>query len=299
MSNFNNIAVSGGGILAVSFIGCAKYIFEKDINHFHNYLGSSAGSIFCLLLILDYTLEEIHEVILKKGLSSEILNIFSMSKLMQIFSSYGLAKGDSIIKLIEHILEKKHMDKNISFTELCKHTGKNLIITCSNINQHKIEYLSIDTYPDMKITTAIRMSTAIPILIEPFKYYNDYYVDPVIHENFSINYFSNFKCDTLGIMIQNEKTKHTIDSFSDYLFTLLKSIFNYENQNLKNETYPNICKIKIDDETKNFNIYKLKFEIDEKKYYSLVDKGYNIFKQFYEHYHEQIDSESDKIIKKI
>jgi predicted acylesterase/phospholipase RssA len=283
MSSFNNIAVSGGGILAVAFAGCAKYIYENNLNHFHNYLGSSAGSIFCLLLILNFSLDEIHDIMLNNALTNKTLGIFSMSKLMNIFSTFGLAKGDTIVKLAESILLKKQLDKNLTFTELCKLTGKNLIITCSNINKKQIEYLSIDTYPDMKISTAIRMSTAIPILFEPVKYYNDYYVDAVIHENFSINYFENFKCDTLGIDIQYvQKKKVVIEGFSDYLFTLLKSIFNYKEQDEKNKTYPNVCTIVLDDNTSNFNVYKMKFEIDEEKYYKLVDAGYAKFKEYYD-----------------
>lgn len=285
MSQFNNIAISGGGILAISFIGCIKCIQENKIDNFHNYLGSSAGSYACLLMILDYTIEEMNDIVLYKGLSNETLNVFSMSKLMNIFKNYGIANGDTLVQFVECILEKKNYDKNITFTELCKITGKNLIITTANINKQKIEYLCIDTYPDMKISTAIRMSVAVPILFEPIKYYDDYYVDALIYDNFSIDYFKNFKHDTLGLKINSispKNTKKSIKTFSDYLFTMLNSIFTYgTNDDIIDIIYPNIHTIPLHDDTTNFNLYKLKFEINKEKYEQLFDLGYTSFETYY------------------
>jgi predicted acylesterase/phospholipase RssA len=53
---FHNIALSGGGIHTIAFIGCVKYLQEQNkIDELYNVIGSSGGSIMCLMLVLNFT----------------------------------------------------------------------------------------------------------------------------------------------------------------------------------------------------------------------------------------------------
>ena len=124
---------------------------------------------------------------------------------MKVLKTYGIDNGDHIIKIMSNLLERKGFDKNATFLDISKRTGKNLIIAVANITQQKIEYLSVDNYPEMRITTAIRMSTCIPILYEPVKYYDDLYVDSLVFNNFPIIFFDKFKIETLELNVYSEK----------------------------------------------------------------------------------------------
>jgi predicted acylesterase/phospholipase RssA len=57
---YHNIAVSGGGVSALVFVGCIKKFREhRKTFTFDNFIGSSSGSIVCLFMILDYTYDEV------------------------------------------------------------------------------------------------------------------------------------------------------------------------------------------------------------------------------------------------
>ena len=60
---FHNIALSGGGIYTIAFIGiCVKYLYETSkIEELYNVIGSSGGSVICLMIILNYTWEEMRD----------------------------------------------------------------------------------------------------------------------------------------------------------------------------------------------------------------------------------------------
>jgi predicted acylesterase/phospholipase RssA len=276
---FHNIAFSGGGSHTMAFLGSVKYLEETDqILQISNFIGASAGSFIALMLVLNIKYEGMldiyNEYILKNPFSFPLKNIIRITK------TFGLNDGKVIISIIESILEKYKVDKNITFLELTKKTGKNLIISVTNISQQKIEYLSIDTYPEMKITTAIRMTTAIPLLFEPVKYYEDLYVDSFVFNNFPIDFFKTMPVDTLGITLKYAHMDNKCNTLYKYISMILQTMF----QSIYNRTIKekeSICVIPIRNDLVNFNFTKMSFEITEEILNELVEAGYNELKIFF------------------
>jgi predicted acylesterase/phospholipase RssA len=277
---FYNIAISGGGINTIAFIGCLQYLEEHDnyTKNIHNFLGASGGSIMCLFLILNYNSQEISDF-----LKSQIpkLNNFSIWNIFKIFSQYGFNNGKNVIDLIENILIFKGVSPNISLLELTKMTGKNLIISTTNVSSKKIEYISVDNYPNIQVVTAIRMSTAIPIFFTPVKYYNDYYVDSMVFNNFPIVFFDNFKNETLGLNILSKNTKNEIKCFGDFISFLCDcmSLSYYKHTNT-NHKY--VCNIVLDNATRNIDVTKFRFDFSDDKMNELIKLGYNSLKVFFD-----------------
>lgn len=275
---FHNIALSGGGVHTIAFIGCVKYLQEtKQIDDIYNVIGTSGGSTIALMIVLNFTWNEMIQIFFDicKDDNCKPMYQFSIKDLLKVFKKYGMNEGTIIIHTVEKILQQKNMDKDITFLELTKKVGKNLIIPVTNLTQNKIEYLSIDTYPEMKVLTAIRMSSAIPILFEPIKYYTDIYVDGLIYNNFPIDYFDKFTVDTLGlnIVIKDKKDIH-VKTFKDYIYLLIESFFSslYEKKHIIKYEY--ICDISIPSDIKNFDLYKLQFVMKKDNLQRLVDVGY-------------------------
>jgi len=276
---FYNIALSGGGEDTLVFIGCLKYLEEAymDIS-IKNYIGASAGAIFCLLMIIGYTSKEMID--LAKDILIEPNSIqYSFSNLMKVFKTYGIDNGQHIVTVIENVLEKKNFEKTATFLDISKRTGKNLIIAVANITQQKIEYLSVDNYPEMQVSTAIRMSTCIPILYEPVKYYDDLYVDSLVFNNFPIIFFDKFKIETLGLNVYSEnKTK--ANSFFEYMHMIFYSIKQSLDQ-FNKTTHPYVCNIpSVKNKSKIIDFYKLKISLSEKFVQDCIDVGYNNLKVF-------------------
>jgi len=276
---YHNIAISGGGASALVFVGCVKRIYErKDIFQLHNYVGSSSGSLICLFMILEYTFTEI-VCFLKKHLVDSTILEFSPTNVLGVLRNYGFSDGKRITEFIETILLEKNISSDYTFIDLAKKTGRNLIVTVTNISQQKVEYLSVDTYPDMKITTALRMSTSIPILFEPVKFYEDMYVDSLIYNNFPLDVFHKFDLNTFGINVVSEKQK--ITSISSYISNLLHCIIN--NTIVKaNSENKHVCNILLKGTMVNFNIIKFKFEVNQEALDQYIETGYQQITSFLE-----------------
>lgn len=276
---FYNIAISGGGINTLAFIGCLKYLEEenKSIHALTNYLGASGGSIMCLFMILGFTSEEI-----KIFLTNEIpkINTFSIWSVFRFFKQFGLNDGENIYKLINNILEYKKVNTKITFLELAKLTGKNLIISVTNVSQQKIEYLSVDNYPFMQIRTAIRMSTSIPLFFTPVRFYDDIYVDSMVFNNFPINFFNNFNNETLGLNIISTSDRKKIKTFSDYI-SFLGDCINQTYYKHTKTSHKYVCNIILNEAIKNINYKTLRFDFSNHKMNELILLGYTTLRIFF------------------
>ena len=62
---FHNIAFSGGGTHTLAFIGCIKFLREVNkLDDIKNLIGASAGSLIALLVILNWSYEEMYSCLL-------------------------------------------------------------------------------------------------------------------------------------------------------------------------------------------------------------------------------------------
>ena len=206
----------------------------------------------------------------------ESLFSFSMRSIFNIPKTYGMNNGDIIIQTVRTILKKKNIDVDITFIDLIKKTGKNIIVATTNLSKKKIEYLSVDTYPEMKVITAIRMSTCVPIIFEPVKYYNDVYVDSFIYNNFPIDFFDKFTVDTLGLNLVTKELNgdNSMKSFRQYLNLLFDSFYTSLMMKKPTKNYEYVCEIPIRNTLKNFDAYNMKFVINEDVINELVNTGY-------------------------
>lgn len=280
---YHNIAFSGGGVHTIAFIGCLKYLEETDqIEHIHNVIGSSGGSFVALMLILKLSSDEMKACIVDVYKKNKHLFGTSLKKVLNLPKKFGMMDSALSDTFVKHVLNKKGIPESVTFLELIKRTGKHFVVPVTNLSQKKIEYLSVDTFPEMKILTAIRMSTAIPILFEPVKYYNDLYVDSLIFSNFPIDFFERFPVNTLGVNLLNDHNSecNNINTFSKYCSLLCESIFSSLYKTLLHtETY-NICDVVIPHNLKNFDVYRMQFVLDSEIVEQLIQIGYDSLRVF-------------------
>ena len=277
---YHNLVVSGGGVHAASYIGAARLLEEKGLlSSINNFVGCSAGAMICLMIILQFNSDEMLAFIKQNVLSKKILGV-PYTNVFKIFKNLGIKTTDSTVDLIEAVLSQKHMDKDINFIDFVKTTGKNFVVLVSNVSQQKPEYISVETYPAMKITTAIAMSTCIPIIYQPVKYYNDLYVDGVMYTNFPIEYFSQYPNDTLGLNLTYSFDDISNMSFSLYIKLLYTMLIKKKSQLSIVTNHNHVCNIPINSNSTNFNMYKMSFELTEEKLENLVTLGYDSLHRF-------------------
>jgi NTE family protein len=281
---FHNVALSGGGVHALAFLGCVKYLAEHDhLKEIHNVIGSSGGSIIALMIVLQCEYKDMIHITKRSYEKHKDKLKITFGSLINLYKKYGMTENKIVDLIVDDILDFKKIDYNVTFLELIKITGKNIIIPVTNLTQRKIEYLSVDTYPEMKIKTAIKMSTSVPIIFEPIKYYNDYYVDSMIYNNFPVDYFNQFSADVLGINLKNyfsneEQNKMSLRKFIQLLIECIRTSLSDKPL----EKYKHVCEVVIDNDIKNFDLYTMRFVVDNDIIDKLITIGYDSLNVFFQ-----------------
>ena len=199
-NKYNNIVLSGGGIKGIAFIGALFALNELNIlENIKCFAGSSIGSLIASLYIIGYKPVEIFDFIKQTDVSKfKNININNLN-------TFGLDNGDYIEETINNLIVQKSHKVNISLKELFELTKKKLIITTVNVNTMELLYLSHETFPDMPLCKAIRMSTALPLIYTPILHDNHMFIDGGCIDNYPISVFQNDLNNTLGLCLISSK----------------------------------------------------------------------------------------------
>ena len=235
--NYNEIIISSGGAKGIAVLGSLKSFYKMYPNNQITYFtGCSVGSLFCLLLTLDYTIKEIKDIVCKIDFGN-----FQSLKVRNLLNNCGFDDGSKFGNLIKAFIINKKYNPNITFKELYQLTGRVLTISVTNITKGIPEYHNYITTPDLNIVLSIRMSINIPILFAPILYNNCYYVDGGLLDPYPYFYHKDTKkigfwlCEKYEFNFFKNETSTFVNELSNGLFfysiELLKIIYiNYINK---------------------------------------------------------------------
>lgn len=269
---YTSLVLSGGGVKGYTLIGIIKFLQEKNILNFRYYSGTSIGSIFCFLLILGFTADEIERILINFPLSN--VKHFSLNYVYK--NQWGVNSIEKLILILRILCKYKGVSENITFKELMKITQVDdfNVIATKLPNFEEIVFNKVNT-PDIKVIDAIRCSINIPFVFTKTNVDGDYYIDGGFVNNFPIEHSIG---KTLGVVLKsiavNEKYK--IDTFIDYITCLLKGIYKKygEFQRQKIEQFSktkDIITVKIDGGGAIF----LNFNLQRKDKEYLIKLGYD------------------------
>lgn len=190
---FKNFVFEGGGVKGLAYVGALKVLEEKGIEqNITRVAGASAGAICALLVGLNYTSDEIKDILWKM----DFRNFMDKSKMIlkntyRLLNHFGWYKGDFFKQWIEGVIEKKTGQKHITFKQLKdKGTFKDMVFIGTNLSTHFSELFSYRTTPDMDIAEAIRITMSIPLFFQSVKTnHNQVYVDGGLLMNYPIKVF--------------------------------------------------------------------------------------------------------------
>ena len=237
---------------SLAAIGSIKYLEEENmLESIRHFVGTSAGSIMCLFIVLGYTAQEAFEFIVHNFKRDDVSSI-SIDDLFEIMDSFGLNLGTNLKNFVETMLYNKLKVKDTTFLELAKNTGKNLVVCVTNLSKQREEYWNVDTTPSMSVVKAIRTSCSLPILFTPVKHNGDLYIDGGIYNNFPINYFQdkspNDINDIIGIDVISTTSTHHND-FWGYISMLFHAVINQLNKPYETNLEKNVVTLRFQDDT--------------------------------------------------
>jgi NTE family protein len=179
---YDTLVLSGASIKGFITLGALQYLYDiSALKNIKTYVGTSSGSIISYLLIIGYTPIEILTYICTNQILEKMKN-FNLSDMLN-------GKGACSFDIIQSHLEKMTISKIGYFptlNDLYKNNGITLICSTYNFTENRGEYLSWETHPFLPCLTALRMSSNLPLIFEPYKYSNNLYVDGYISDNFPI-----------------------------------------------------------------------------------------------------------------
>jgi predicted acylesterase/phospholipase RssA len=286
-----NLVISAGSMKTVAVLGCIKYLEEQVLlSNVTTLVGTSAGAILSLFLILGYSTREIEDFlkfhILKNGLHELSLDeLFNLGFLQ----TFGLDSGEKAQSMLGDIVEKKLRQRDITFVELSKKTGKTLVVCVANLTTRQPEYFCLDTHPETSVVMAIRMSMSLPFIFTPVEYNGCLYVDGGIFESLPVGYIQNsFKDplkDTLALRVSSDDSNRekTPQNLFDYTISLLDSII--EKANILKYISEKVRVVDVELDVSNYmslDFQSMAFDFDEKTIDTYISKGYDIMRKCFE-----------------
>lgn len=219
-----NLVFEGAGIRGIAYSGVIKELEQRDmIDGIKKVGGTSAGAITSLMVSVGYNSDEIYRIIsetkFEKFNDGEMMFVGGFARL---FNKYGWYKGGAFTRWLEKVIIAKTGNADITFKELKEKDFKELYITATCLNKQSLLVFSAETYPNMKVKDAVRISMSVPLYFEavfidiegkvykkPKKYKNlDVVVDGGIIGNFPIFLFDSIYTDASNhkVRIPNYRT---------------------------------------------------------------------------------------------
>ena len=258
-----NLVISGGGLKTIPVLGSLRYLEEKGVlNHITSYYTTSAGSIYALMLILNYSVDEIENVILNFDPKKILTPNPDIDNFLTNFNFYDQNKFQKFIKLLISYKMGKEFS-NMTLYQLHKHTHKSLLCATVSLKYKKIKYFDHTNQPNMPVYMLILMTCAVPLIFKPISWRGDKFVDGGLIDNFPVFAIPlNEHNSTLGIYVQTKfrKTNIKFIDIVDYISCLLA----ISTLSSKRITHHHVINIMVS-EDHGINIISTSMSLKEKK----------------------------------
>lgn len=211
--HFKNLIFHFSGIKGISYLGILESAEKEKVftlNKIERVGGISSGSIIAFLLGIGISINHINVIlsslnfndfkesnnnhqILQEDYTPKLYSIYS--KIKDLKSQESLPEvfsGDKFENWVNDTIYNKTYISNATFRNM-NGKGKELYLVGLNLSTFKKEIFSNETTPDMPISTAVRISMAIPGLFKPVKYKDNLYIDGGLYDELPLYLFDDYK----------------------------------------------------------------------------------------------------------
>lgn len=226
------LALCGGGVRGVAHVGVMKALDEEGmLSCVKEMIGISAGSLFCLLWVLGYTLDELERLAIE--FDFRLLRTIEPENVFLFPETFGLDNGEALEKLITSILRQKGFPPTATFSDLEKRCSVSLRCYATELQTSRVREFSTSLTPTAEIRMAIRASMSLPFLYTPVKDPNSdaLLMDGGLLNNLPMVFLQEHQLhETWGVLFQSSKQSLTpvkdISEFLRYIYdgaTLMRS----------------------------------------------------------------------------
>lgn len=263
----------GGAIRGLAYLGALRAMKELGIS-IKSFAGSSVGAVFAAYASLDYTYEEFQEIF--KEVNFDLFRDvrFDLTK------KFAISKGEHFLDWIRTGIEKKFYKENYQKGQnppvTFKDIDKDFFVITTNINGCNPYVFSKYTTPDFEVAQAVRISTSLPGLLEPFEYEKNVLIDGDIMKSWPMWRICDILCPkdcrVIEFRLEGAKCWPDVKNSVEYLNAVFATMSNFATEYIM-ETYQPKDKfdyIKIDTD----HILPVQFTLPQSERDKLVELGY-------------------------
>lgn len=180
------LCISGGGIRGLAYLSAVYELQKRNmLSSLKKVSATSIGVFIAICLILGQDLSEIIQILVDYDFKElKDINIKGI-----LGESHSIMKGEKIYNLFEKTMSSK--SKQVTLLDLYEISGGiELIAVSFCVSTLELVYINYKSHPDLLITDLVRMCTAIPLILPPFRLANHYYVDGGVINNTPCNVLS-------------------------------------------------------------------------------------------------------------
>jgi len=163
-----NLVFEGAGIRGIAYCGALQEMESHGMMlPIQRVAGTSAGAIMAMAVSLGYSSAEVANII--GGTNFKSFNdgrYFFIGGINRVNKYFGWYRSNKFDQWIGKLIDTKTGNADITFLELHQRNFKDLYITGTCLNKQKPVLFSFETYPNMRIRDAVRISMSIPLYFE-------------------------------------------------------------------------------------------------------------------------------------
>jgi NTE family protein len=215
MPPLENIVLSGGGILGLSYPGVFKFMEEVGIQmSIKRVLGVSVGSILGLLFVLRIPSDQMRQLF--DQFTPDDIKDINTENILHFFEVFGIDTGIKIESFIKACAKVRLGNPDATFADLYeKHPDMEYIAMGAEITQSQRVYFSYKNTPTVPLWKAIRISCSVPLYFQPVIDGKNVYVDGGVVCNYPIDYFRDDLKHTIGITFLEYTASPSVDICDD------------------------------------------------------------------------------------
>lgn len=264
----------GGAIRGLAYLGAMQAMQELGVT-IKAFAGSSVGAVFAAFASLDYTYDEFREIF------NEVNFDLFRDVRFDLAKKFAISKGEHFLNWIRCGIEKKYYgekyEKSKNEPVTFKDIEKDFFVITTNINGCEPYIFSKYTTPDFEVAQAVRISTSLPGLLEPFEYDKKVLIDGDMMKSWPMWRVCEILCpkDSRIIEFRLEGGKYWPDvkNSVEYLNAVFATLSNFATDYIM-QTYQPKDKfdyVKIDTD----HILPVQFTLPQEEREKLIQLGYD------------------------
>jgi predicted acylesterase/phospholipase RssA len=191
-----HLVICGGGQTLFRVLGALNYLEKKEywsLKDIRSIYGTSSGAIFGAMLCLKYDHATLENYLINRPWHEAFP--IKMNQLLNAYTKKGVFDHTTVETAFKPLLSAKDLPLTVTLKELYEYSNIELHLYTLEINQFIMVDMSYKTHPDIPLTRAVAMSSAVPGAFAPWCDETGCYVDGGVLDNYPLHFCIRNGCD--------------------------------------------------------------------------------------------------------